>query len=126
MSTPVYSQNPGYLPPYPAAGQPVAGPYYQTVTNGQSPYVRSPDAVIQERSQVSAAPPSALGSWFDYSNSSYIKGLVVGTSVTLLVTNPTVQTAVAKSAVAAWTAVVGGVEEIKERIRDAKAEKSQA
>jgi hypothetical protein len=110
-------------PAYPTAQQPTNHAYYQTVYDGQTPYVRTPDAAIRERSLVPAAPTSTLGSWFDYSNPSYIKGLLLGAGVTLLVTSPAVQNAVIKGSVAAWSAVVGGVEEIKERVRDAKAEK---
>ncbi len=102
--------------------QPTNQAYYQTVYDGQTPYVRTPDAAIQERSLV----PTTVSSWFDYSNPSYLKGLLVGAGVTLLVTNPTVQNAVIKGSVAAWAAVVGGIEEVKEKVRDARAEKSMA
>jgi hypothetical protein len=105
-------------------GQPPAGTYYQTDAYGQPVYLHDPDAAGRERAFVPAAPPSSLGSWFDYTNPSYIKGLLIGAGVTLLVTNPTVQAAVVKGAVSAWSVVVGGIEEIKERIRDARAEKS--
>jgi hypothetical protein len=70
------------------------------------------------------ASTNTLTSWFDYSNPSYVKGLLLGAGVTLLVTSPAVQSAVVKGAVTVWSAVVGGIEEVKERIRDAKAEKS--
>ena len=105
--------------------QPVNQAYYQTVYDGQTPYVRTPETAIQERSQV-VSTPSPVASWFDYSNPSYLKGLLLGAGVTLLVTNPTVQNAVIKGSVAAWAAVVGGIEEVKERVRDARAEKSMA
>ncbi|BBO90529.1 YtxH domain-containing protein [Desulfosarcina ovata] len=123
MSSAYYTQP---TPIYPTAQQPVNYAYYQTAYDGQAPYVRTPDAAIRERSLVPAAPTSALGSWFDYTNSSYIKGLLLGVGVTLLVTSPPVQNAVIKGTVAAWSAVVGGIEEVKERVRDAKAEKSMA
>jgi hypothetical protein len=120
-----YYTNP--YPGYPTPQQPANHAYYQTVYDGQAPYVRTPDAAIRERSLTPAASTTpTLGSWFDYSNPSYIKGLLLGAGATLLVTSPAVQNAVIKGAVAAWSAVVGGMEEIKERIRDAKAEKSMA
>jgi hypothetical protein len=125
MSNP-YDANADHV--YPPAQQPTGQNYYQTyyqaTPDGQAVYMRSPDAAIRERSLIPTAPTSTLGSWFDYSNPSYIKGLVLGAGVTLLVTNQTVQNAVIKGTVAAWTAVVGGIEEIKEKVRDAKAEKS--
>lgn len=121
MSSP-YDANPYHV--YPPTQQPTGQTYYQTTPDGQAVYVRTPDAAIRERSLIPTAQTSTLGSWFDYSNPSYIKGLLLGTGVTLLVTNPTVQNAVIKGTVAAWSAVVGGIEEIKEKVRDAKAEKS--
>jgi hypothetical protein len=117
---------PGSPPVQQPTGQNDYQTYYQTTPGGQAVYVRTPDAAIRERSLIPATPTSTLGSWFDYSNPSYIKGLVLGAGVTLLVTNQTVQSAVIKGTVAAWSAVVGGIEEIKEKVRDAKAEKSVA
>ena len=116
----------GYTTPQQVANQQVANPQpaYQTVYDGQTPYVRTPEAAIRERSLVSTAPASTIGSWFDYTNGSYLKGLLLGAGVTLLVTSPTVQNAVIKGSVAAWSAVVGGIEEVKERVRDARAEKT--
>jgi hypothetical protein len=87
-------------------------------------YAYDPNAAIQERAVLPPATTSTVATWFDFSNPSYIKGLLVGAGATLLVTNPTVQNAVVNGAVAAWSAVVGGIEEIKERVRDAKAERS--
>lgn len=121
MSIP-YSQQAVYANPHPTVQAP-AGTYYQVAAGGQPLYLQDPDAPIRERAVI-PAPPSTLASWFDYTNASYIKGLLVGAGAALLMTNPTVQTAVVKGAVAAWSAVVGGIEEIKERVRDAKAEKS--
>ncbi len=65
---------------------------------------------------------SILASWFDYKNNTYLKGLLIGAGVTLIATNPTVQKAVVKGSVALWNAIRGGVEEIKEKIEDVKAE----
>jgi hypothetical protein len=122
MSTP-YPQQPAYTVQQPTVHY-TTGPYYPPAPGTQQTYGYEPDAAIRERAMVPAPPQSAIASWFDYSNSSYIKGLLVGAGAALLVTHPTVQTAVVKGAVAAWTAVVGGIEEIKERVRDARAEKS--
>jgi len=118
MST-SYPQQTTYTAP-----QAPVGTYYQVDAAGQPVYVYDPQTAVRDQALTPSAPTSVVGSWFDYSNPSYIKGLLVGVGATLLVTNPTVQTAVVKGAVAAWGAVVGGVEEIKEKVRDARAEKS--
>lgn len=65
---------------------------------------------------------SILASWFDYKNNTYLKGLLIGAGVTLIATNPTVQKAVVKGSVALWNGIRGGVEELKEKIEDVKAE----
>jgi len=63
-----------------------------------------------------------LKAWFDYKNPSYVKGAVVGAAVTLLLTNPTVKKAIVKGVVGVWGTLQGGVEELKEQIRDVQAE----
>jgi hypothetical protein len=108
--------------------QPVYAPdgtYYRTAPDGRQIYVHDPYGAVSNRALVPATTQSAIASWFDYTNASYIKGVLIGAGATLLVTNPKVQSAIVNGAVAAWAAVVGGIEEIKERVRDAKAEKSQ-
>lgn len=122
MSTP-YSQQAVYPSQHPTAQTPAGTYYYQPPAGSQAVYLQDPNAAIREQA-VMPAPPSTLASWFDYTNASYIKGLLVGAGATLLLTNPTVQTMVVKGAVTAWSAVVGGIEEIKERVRDVNAEKS--
>ncbi len=71
-----------------------------------------------------AQQPSAVQSWFNYRNPSYLKGLAVGAGLALVLTNPAVQKALVSGAVKLWTAVQGGVEEIKEHVQDIKAELS--
>lgn len=66
-----------------------------------------------------------LESWFNFRNSGYLKGFVVGAGLALVLTNPTVQKALVSGAVRVWSAVQGGVEEVKEQIQDIKAEMSQ-
>jgi hypothetical protein len=74
---------------------------------------------------VQAASSSALGSWFNVTNSTYLKGALLGAGVALVVTNPRVQQAVISGAVRLWAGIQGGVEEIKEQVRDVKAELSR-
>jgi hypothetical protein len=115
-------------PQYPAQQQvvqPQPGTNYQTAYDGQQVYPRDSNLAIQDRAMTAVpAPTSTVSTWFDIYNPSYVKGVVVGAGVTLLVTNPAVQNAVVKGAVAVWSGLVGGIEEIKERVRDARAEKS--
>jgi len=69
--------------------------------------------------------PSSLETWFNFRNSGYLKGFVIGAGAALVLTNPTVQKAVVAGAVKIWSTVQGGVEEVKEQIQDIKAEMSQ-
>jgi len=62
--------------------------------------------------------------WLAFNDPGYVKGLLLGAAAVYLLTNPRVQRAVVKSAVAMWTTVQGGVEEVKEQIQDIKAEMS--
>jgi hypothetical protein len=75
----------------------------------------------------SASTPAAggVGSWFDFSNTRYLKGFALGAGVTLLLTNSSVQKALLRGAVKLWSFFEGGVEEVKEQFRDVKAEMSQ-
>ena len=54
-----------------------------------------------------------------------LAGLVAGAAVTLLLTNETVQRGLIRTLVGAWSQVQGGIEEVKERFRDAEAELQQ-
>jgi len=70
-------------------------------------------------------PSAGVASWFEFSNSRYLKGFLLGAGVTFLVTNPAVQKAVVRGAVKLWSIMQGGMEEVKEQIQDIKAEMSQ-
>jgi hypothetical protein len=52
----------------------------------------------------------------------FLKGVLIGAGITLLLTNEGVQRSAIRSVVKVWTTVYGGFEEIKERFRDAEAE----
>lgn len=54
--------------------------------------------------------------------SRFIKGALVGAAVAYVLTNEKVQRGAIKGAVKAWSLVQGGVEEMKEKFRDAEAE----
>jgi len=72
-----------------------------------------------------AQTPSGFISWFEFSNSGYLKGFFVGAGATLLLTNPGVQKAMIRGGVKLWSLFQGGVEEVKEQVKDVKAEMSQ-
>ncbi len=73
-----------------------------------------------------AAPQNAgVGSWFNYRDKTYLAGLVIGVSLALVLSNPKVQKSLISGAVKCWNGVQGGVEEIKEKVKDAQAEFSR-
>lgn len=60
--------------------------------------------------------------WFDFRDERFVKGLLVGAAATFLLTNEGVQKGAVRSLVKVWSMLQGGVEEMKERFRDAEAE----
>lgn len=71
------------------------------------------------------ARPPLLRPWFDVSNHLWLKGFLLGAAATVIVSNPTVQRGIIRSVVTIWSSFQGGVEEIKEQIKDVKAEMGQ-
>lgn len=69
--------------------------------------------------------PGFMDNWLDFKNTGYLRGFAVGAGLVLLLTNPTLQKALVSGVVKVWSAVQGGVEEVKEQIQDIKAEMSQ-
>lgn len=55
-------------------------------------------------------------------NSRFLTGALAGGVVTLLLTNPAVQRAAINTAAHLWLTLKGGLEETKERFRDAESE----
>lgn len=103
-----YRQQPFYTPvnPYP----PAHGPYSHDF----------------DRSSPGTAPaPREFGSWFDLSSAGYLKGLLAGAGITLLLTNTSAQKVLIRGTVKVWSTFQGGVEEVKEQFKDVKAEMSQ-
>lgn len=66
--------------------------------------------------------PSGLGSFFNFHDERFVKGAITGAALTFLLTNDSVQKNAIKSVVKLWSLFQGGVEEIKERFKDAEAE----
>jgi hypothetical protein len=114
-----YYPAPGGYPP----GYPSAHPSnYSAANPGEPQHLNAP---VPLNSYGEPEGPYGVEAWFNFRNSGYLKGFVVGAGVALILTNPTVQKAVVAGAVKIWSAVQGGVEEVKEQIQDIKAEMSQ-
>ncbi len=72
-----------------------------------------------------AYPPhhdSGLGGFFNFRDERFVKGAITGAALTFLLTSDTVQKNAIKSLVKLWSAFQGGIEEVKERFKDAEAE----
>lgn len=89
---------------------------------GAQPYAQYP---ASQTKAAAPAPGTGLASWFNVTQPAYLKGLLLGAGIALVVTNPSVQKALIGGAVRVWAAVQGGVEEMKEQIEDVKAELSR-
>jgi hypothetical protein len=69
-----------------------------------------------------AGPQVPNAPWIDFRDERFVKGLLVGAAATFLLTNEGVQKGAIRSMVRLWGFLQGGVEEMKERFRDAEAE----
>lgn len=95
--------------------------------NGQYPYnpgCPAPRDGYGYPQQSSWQQNSWTNGWLALNAPGYVKGLILGAGLTYLLTNPKVQRAMVKGAVALWTSVQGGFEEVKEQIQDIKSEMS--
>lgn len=113
-------------PPGEYACQPSAG--YAEYPGGQAVYPGGYDEGYYVPSYGYNAPPaqpSGGRAWFDFSNGVYMRGLLIGAAVAVVVANPTLQRAIVRGAVKVWTGLQGGVEELKEQVQDIKAEMSR-
>ena len=81
------------------------------------------EAPGQEQDMTGDIPASSgLGSFFQLDNDSYWKGILVGSLVTLLLTNAAVKKGIMKTVIKASASVKGGIEELKEQLGDLEAE----
>ena len=67
-----------------------------------------------------------LSGWMDFKSPTYVKGLLLGAGAAILLGHPAVRKTVISGAVTAWDTLSGSVEELKEQVRDIKAEKDQS
>lgn len=102
-------------PPYPTGAAPVNPAMAQA-----NPYA-VPAAYYAPYAQP-AMPPQAAPATGTLTNPSFLKGAVIGGIAAYLLTNEQVQQALIKNSVKVWALFQGGVEEMKERFRDAEAE----
>ncbi|MBT3070647.1 hypothetical protein KKP04_07185 [Rhodomicrobium sp. Az07] len=116
-------QAPGWYGPAPVYGpHPWFGhhhhPHFQPYGYGYGPQP-SPQAEAQAQQKANSG---FFSSGFDIHNDALVKGVVIGAGLTYLLTNETVQKNLIGAAVKLWSTLQGGVEEVKERFRDAEAE----
>jgi hypothetical protein len=114
--------------PHAQAGAGVPGAYPVTYMpmapqlGAAYPYAAAAPAAglpVQRVPAVAAKPVQPL---FNFGNDRFVRGLLIGAAAAYLLTNEDVQRTVIKGAVKVWSTVQGGVEEAKERFRDAEAE----
>ena len=102
--------NPNNTYPYPPSWY--AQAYHQQTAWPGSPTQQTPP-------QYMASMPNQIRT---STGSSFLQGALIGAAAAYLLTNDSVQQTAIKSAVKTWTLIQGGMEEMKERFRDAEAE----
>ncbi len=81
---------------------------------------QQPQAIVTPTSAIPSPPSSVLG--VNVQDSQFWKGALLGAAVALLVTNESVQKGVIKGISSLSAAAQSGMEEMKEKFEDAKAE----
>ncbi len=105
--------------------------------NNPAPHPSSPDGTyyyLDEQGYLrqyvgdataAASQNAGLKSWVNYQDKTYLAGFAVGVGLALILSNAKVQKTLISGAVKCWNGVQGGVEEVKEKIKDAQAELSR-
>ena len=109
-------------PGYPLGQQQVSAPYPGAQMPPQAFYGAAPGTMPMQPMQPPQAVPEAQNGNGSLVSSNFVKGALIGAVAAYLLTNDSVQQGVIKAAVKSWSMVQGGVEEMKERFRDAEAE----
>ncbi|MCF7992381.1 MAG: hypothetical protein K9M02_18220 [Thiohalocapsa sp.] len=100
---------------YAGAAHPTYGSYYYGAYY--------PGTAAMGQQMLPAYPPARTSqSFFNLGNDRFVKGLLIGAAAAYLLTNEDVQRTAIKGAVKLWSTLQGGIEEAKERFRDAEAE----
>ncbi|AGA91595.1 hypothetical protein Thimo_2898 [Thioflavicoccus mobilis 8321] len=97
---------------YPPSGAGGA-PYGQAAYQGYWGYGAYPGPSYRTQAQTP---------FFNFGNDRFLKGMLMGAAAAYLLTNESVQRSTIKGAVRVWSALQGGLAEIKERFHDAEAE----
>jgi len=111
-----YASTPGTTPQQPV---------FQSGIHPQMPYwgpMHGPSGSIPTGMPMGVPAPTPPPSSNILSNPRFIRGVLVGAAAVYLLTNENVQQAAIKTVVKVWSLMQGGVEEMKERFRDADAE----
>lgn len=123
--------------PQPAAGQPFPQGYAQPVPPQPAPppVFAPPGAWWAGQAAPAAPPPWPYGApppvspatpMHHAQHHDLLTGLLVGAAAAYLLSNENVQRTLIRSLVSVWSTFQGGVEELKERVRDAEAEMRHA
>jgi hypothetical protein len=100
--------------PTPLGAPPMMAPYPAYPVNNPAYTAAPAPAWVQAPAAVAPATPLL--------NARFVKGALIGGLAAYLLTNDNVQQAAIKSSVKVWAMLQGGIEEMKERFRDAEAE----
>lgn len=92
---------------------------------GINPYINNqiPNKGMQNNPYINQGNFNTQNNNSDFFNGDFLKGALIGAGITFLLTNKTTQNAIFGGVAKANELVQAGIEEIKERIEDAKAQK---
>ncbi|KAA6187042.1 hypothetical protein F2Q65_03935 [Thiohalocapsa marina] len=107
---------------YPQAGMTAMGVPHMPQQGYPADAYAAPPGMGQAMNPQGTYPARQTPSVLGFTNDRFLKGLLIGAAAAYLLTNEDVQRTAIKGAVKLWSTVQGGVEEAKERFRDAEAE----
>jgi|GEM_PF-381550 len=110
---------------------PLQNPYYNTPVNnpqmnlsGQNPYIQTAANSMPNNApnNIPGNTPASSQPKNGFDTGDFVKGALIGAAVTYLMTNKNVQDALFKTVAKTSSLFQAGMEEVKERFEDAKAE----